>query len=159
MYKIVLPIIIIVLVIICVFYKKEENTNVIIIDKDNNINVDYTSLNEMADTVTKYSLKSDDYAEKLVLIYRATFHLFDMNFPVVSIIKLDDYVSKFKYEYNKYEFPQGELYHNLQRFIITNITHYIVNSERQLQNNFENDREIIYVYLRALFTHSHVMSI
>ena len=157
MYKIVLPIIIIVLVIICVFYKKEEN--IIIIDKDDNINVDSASLNEMVDTVTKYSLKSDDYAEKLVLIYRATFHLFDMNFPVVSIFKLDNYVSKFKYEYNKYEFPQGDLYHNLQRFIITNITHYIVNSERQLQNNFENDREIIYVYLRALFTHSHAISI
>lgn len=159
MYKIVLPIIIIILVIICVFYKKEYNTNIIIIDKDNNINVNCTSLDEMVDTITDYSLKSDDYAEKLVLIYRATFHLFDMNFPVASIFKVDNYVSKFKYEYNKYEFPQGDLYHNLQRFIITNITHYIVNSERQLQNNFENDREIIYVYLKALFTHSHIMSI
>jgi len=159
MWKIILIIILITIIILCIFQKKEYNTNIIIIDENDNLTIDEITLDEMTDIVTEYSLQSNDYSEKLILIYMSTFHLFDMNFPAVVINKLDLYLAKFKYDYNNYDYPQGDLYHNLQRFIITNITHYIINSERQLQNNFENDREIIYVYLKALFTHSQILGI
>jgi len=157
MYKIIFLVLLILLIVAIILnIKKKQNVNITVVE--DKIMIDEQTFNMMTDIVTNYSLKSVDLSQKLVLIYRATFHLFDMNYPSSSIELLDNYLAKYKYEYSDYEFPQGDMFLNLQKFIITNITNYIVNSEKQFQNNFEDDRIIIYVYLKNLLTHAKLLN-
>lgn len=144
---------IIVIVLLCVISYSGDNH-----DNDNHddnvyvIKIDPKTYEEMVDIVTSYSLLMPDYERKLILIYLATFHLFDMNFGFNSIKRVDDRLVSYPYIPNNVNYPSGNLHHNLQKAIITHITEKIDGSERQLINSFNSDRKIVDVYLRSLFS-------
>ena len=102
-------------------------------------------------------MMSSKQNEKLVLIYLSTFHLFDMNFDYRSVKKLDDKLKNYPYSSDETVYPEGEMYYNLQKAIITNITNKISTSERQLNNDRIKDRQVIDVYLSTLFKSIGVM--
>jgi hypothetical protein len=106
---------------------------------------------KMVDAVTNYSLMSNEYNLKLVLIYLSTFHLFDMNYGFNAVKLVDDRLASYPYIPNDVEYPSGNLHKNIQKAIITHITKQIDGSERQLTNDYNADRKIIDLYLGSLF--------
>jgi hypothetical protein len=108
-------------------------------------------LNEMIDIVTTYSMMRQKQNEKMILIYLSTFHLFDMNYDYRSIAKLDKILEKYPYIGNEYQYPTGNMYHNLQKAIITNITLSLTRSEVVLTSERLSDRKIIELYIKKLF--------
>lgn len=112
---------------------------------------------KMVDIVTNYSMMATDQNEKMILIYLSTFHLFDMNYPYLSIKDLDEKTAKYPYYPNDTQFPEGNMHHNIQKAIITHITLQITNSERQLVHDKVKDRVIIDIYLYNLFTGIGIM--
>jgi hypothetical protein len=148
--------------------KSSEMTTEQIYDFNNNYGISYDdiepiripkdSYNHMVDIITDYSLKYTDFNEKLQIIYLSTFHLFDENFGAISIKKLDESIVNYPYiSPPNISFPEGNLYHNLQKAIISNITGKIVNSDLQFMNDREKDRVLIDIYLNNLFTTIGIM--
>lgn len=133
-----------------------DTTANIDIDMDENdipsIHINRQLYEKMVDIVTDYSMKSKIYDEKLILIYLSTFHLFDMNYGIKTIKKLDDSLSAYPYYPNNTHFPAGNMHHNLQKAIITNITLKIINSDLYLSHDATKDRRMIDIYLNNLFT-------
>lgn len=115
------------------------------------ITINEQTYQKMLDAVTHYSLKSNNYNEKLVLIYLATFHLFDMNYEYIDVKRLDDRLVEYPYYPNHMEFPVGSMHNNIQKAIITHISKNIDASERRITNDKEKDRQILDIYLRDLF--------
>ena len=153
-------VLLIVILIICTVYGQydvNENDNFIDIDDNAEIHIDNELYQKMLDAVTYYSLMTDNHDEKLVLIYLATFHLFDMNYSYLSVAKLDDSLTQYPFTPNHIEYPSGNMHHNLQKAIITNITQHLSSSERVFTTNHDNDRPIIDIYLKSLFRDIKVM--
>ena len=148
--------------------KSSEMTVDQIADFNNNYGISYEDIepiripkdtyNRMVDIITEYSLKVTDFNEKLQIIYLTTFHLFDENFAAISIKKLDESLVNYIYiSPPNISFPEGNLYHNLQKAIISNITDKIVNSDLGFMNNLKQDRVLIDIYLHNLFTTIGIM--
>lgn len=116
------------------------------------IKINTKTYEKMVDAVTNYSLMSNDYPVKLVLIYLSTFHLFDMNYSFNAVKLVDDRLASYPYIPNNVEYPSGNLHKNIQKAIITHITKQIDGSERQLTNDYTADRKIIDLYLGSLFS-------
>lgn len=142
---------IVLLLVICLLSKTNNINNTHDTETHNQISIDDKIYQKMLDAVTHYSLMSKNYDEKLILIYLATFHLFDMNYDYNNVKKLDAKLSDHPYIPNHMEYPVGNMHNNIQKVIITHISENIVDSERQLTNDKNKDREILDVYLITLF--------
>jgi hypothetical protein len=161
--RVVLIVLIALLIIcvICVTTSTDQHCNkhVIMVDTDGTyiIKIDPVTYEKMVDAITNYSLMSNDYNNKLILIYTSTFHLFDMNYGYKAIKKVDDRLVNYPYVPNTIEYPTGNMHNNIQKAIITHITQQIDRSERQFTNDFDADRKIIDVYLNTLFKYINIM--
>jgi hypothetical protein len=145
---------------------KNENESTSISDKNPDIKIengvyiieiDAKTFEKMVDIVTNYSLMTNDHDKKLILIYLSTFHLFDMNYGYNAVKRVDDRLSSYPYVPNHIEYPVGNMHNNIQKAIITHITHQIDKSERQFLNEFSADRKIIDIYLSTLFKSIGIM--
>jgi hypothetical protein len=123
-------------------YSDEENDDIIITDD---------VYGKMLDVITYYSLKTNDSDKKMVVIYLATFHLFDMNYGYGEVKKLDKKLVDYPYAPNHIEYPEGNMHKNLQKAIITRITYHITSSDRVLTGDAIKDKQILDVYLTNLF--------
>lgn len=126
-------------------------------DEKLNIKISEDTFNKYVDIVTDYSLLDKETENKYILIYLATFHLFDMNYSYRSVRQLNDRLIDFPYLSNDIQYPKGSIHDNLQRTIITHITQYIDKSERKFVGDREKDREIIRIYLKNLFGNMEVL--
>lgn len=113
--------------------------------------VDEQIYQKMLDVITHYSLMTHDYDEKLIVIYLATFHLFDMNYEYIDVKTLDEKLHAYPYYPNHVKFPTGNMHNNIQKAIITHISKNIDASDRRMTNDKEKDRHLLDVYLRDLF--------
>ena len=152
-YCVLFVIFILLILLVCLLCSNNDSTN----NRYDNyafrqpISINEQTYQKMLDAVTHYSLKSDNYNEKLVLIYLSTFHLFDMNYEYTDVKILDDKLKNYPAFTNHKEFPTGSMHNNIQKAIITHITKNIDWSERKLTSDQEKDRQILDVYLKDLF--------
>jgi hypothetical protein len=135
-----------------IFHKYDDSTDIA-----EDIHINNELFETFTDIVTNYSMMRETIPEKYVLIFLSTFHLFDMNYSYKTLVKLDKQLEDYPYVPNVVTFPVGNLHHNIQKAIITHITLQIYNSERDLVNNREKDREIIRVYLEKLYQSIGIM--
>ena len=120
------------------------------------IKIDEELYNKMLDIVLYYSKKSPKQNMKLTLIYLSTFHLFDMNYSLNMLKQLDASLNKYPFVAGTISYPSGNMHHNLQKAIVTNITKHLDHSERMLTDTY-NDRVMLDIYLRQLFNDIGVM--
>lgn len=120
-------------------------------DSSKSIHISKSIYDKMVEIVTNYSMMSNDDNEKVILIYLATFHLFDMNYGQNILTSLDTKITSYPYYPNNIQFPKGNIYHNLQKAIITHITLQITDSERKLVHDKNKDHLVIDIYLSNLF--------
>jgi hypothetical protein len=148
--------------------KSSEMTSEQIAEFNNNYGIPYDDIKSIriskkaykhiVDIMTDHTLKVTDFNEKLQIIYFSTFHLFDKNFAAVSIKKLDEGLVNYSYiSPENISFPEGNLYHNLQKAIISNITSKIVNSDLRFMDDKEKDKVLIDIYLHNFFTTIGIM--
>lgn len=137
----------IIILLICTIYYHQSKS--ILTYNEQPICVNKDTYDKMLDIITNYSLMSNDRHKKLILIYLSTFHLFDMNYDIKSIQKLDDRLANQPYEHNNVYYPEGTMYHNLQKTIITHLTKYL--DDIKLNNNKQHDKIIINVFMNNLF--------
>lgn len=121
------------------------------------ISIDKETFDMYVNVVTRLSLVYTTPIEKYIMIYIATFSLFNENYQPELVQNLDNKLRGSMLFKQDIIYPEFDKYHNLQTFIANSVNSNIVDGERMLIGNYELDRQIIHVYLWALFNDMKIL--